>query len=1360
MAGINLTASLDTAQVKRGFEEIKNRAKQATSSVVTDAERMDTAMMSLGRTIAKIGGTAALIGLGRQIVNITGEFQQLHVAFTTLLQSREKADKLMAEMVDLAARTPFDLQGVANGARQLLAYGFAAEDITDTLTRLGNVAAGLGLPLERLTYLYGTTLTQGRLYTRDLLQFTSSGIPMLQGLADEFNTTSEEVLKMVEAGKIGFPEVQKVLNNLTNEGGKFFDLMKEQSKTITGQISNLGDAFEVMLNEIGSSQKNVISGALSGVTYLVENYEKVISLLVTLVATYGTYKAALMVMSVTAKGWTVSMMLQYKWTLLVEKAQKLLNATILKNPYAFAFAALAGLVTAIIAFRDRTTEAEKAQQKFNEKLAEEKKLLQERKEKTEALINAIHDETLSDTERIMSYQELQSMYPALFKNMAYEEFLTKKYTEAKKTLNEELAKENKLRLQQNYESAVKRMKELPELINEAQEKLNKPDVGIKNTLLLKSGIYLYRKELIETQTAAEGFREELDKINRAEEAAQPKEIRIASLQGNIDLLKQQIDQINKLIDNAPSALAGNLIITRDSLLKRQASYSAALSGLTTGPQNESYGAAYNKAKKEWEAAKSALSAIEKDKDKFTQDQYQKAVEREKTAKEAYSALGGVVDKKEQEKQLKSQEELSKLILENDKALEQSRIDILREGKEKELAEIEQRSKEKIQAIEEARKKEEAASGGQLAMARQTVFDEQVNNANTEAANARAEIELKYAKEYDEVYKQLTDTALSETARRTQGLKDQFTKMREWVDNALKGGSITEAQAAELTLKIDKTEVAASLKAVIDEYGSAQDKITEIQERAEAARKAATEAGRKDLIANIDKNEKEQIGEVKVDELMRSDDWINLFQNLDALSSKEIRRIIDHINEQLKNAKLDPINLKATTEQLEKAKKTADQKNPFTAVVSGFKAYKLAMEEAIKLRQEYNKTQKEEDKKAADQADIDALKEKSKAWGAVADAVSYTTATLDGVTSIASALGADEDTVNTLNNLSSAIGGVGQAAVGFATGDIASGIAGVGQALTGIINLFNNDRKREKRIKNLQDEIDALTRSTEKLNKASEKTYSTKSANTIREQNKMLQRQQELIQKQIKEEEGKKNVDKDRIKDWKNDLDDINETIQDNTERIREAIAGISFDSFRDNFLDALTDMSIGSEEFAQEFDKMLQKSFYDNLLATKYDDQIRALYNRWAELGENGLTETEVERLRREQERLAEQIMADRDKYSEIFGWKNEAEVNNMKGQISASVTEETFSKSLGIQRLHVDLTKENGNILKENNRALNLLNDIQQKGWSVVSGISTAIGQIQVNTLRTANNTDILGSVDKRLRDIEQNTRTKYYGK
>lgn len=698
--------------------------------------------------------------------------------------------------------------------------------------------------------------------------------------------------------------------------------------------------------------------------------------------------------------------------------------------------------------------------------------------------------------------------------------------------------------------------------------------------------------------------------------------------------------------------------------------------------------------------------------------------------------------------------------------DKARLNAMEDGRDKRLKEIQNEYDQAIATInknETALKAEYKKAGKTYTPAETALFSAQRTSAGTDRDRKTKKANEQYADEAKKLFSDLgylyendALTFMNEQQRKDNAFKLSLEKMRKDAKEKLAGGTITQQQFEAYNTAIDQAE----LNQLVEMYRTTEDQIKDIIESSNADIAKLRAAGREKEAKEAEKARDKAVSQVAADALQNSDDWINLFQNLDALSSKEIRRIIDHINEQLKNANLDPINLKAITDQLKEAERTASQKNPFSAVVSGFKAYKTAMEKAIKLRQEYNKTQKEEDKKAADQADIDALKEKSKAWGAVADAVSYTTATLDGVTSIASALGADEDTVNTLNNISSAIGGIGQAAVGFATGDIASGIAGVGQALTGIINLFNNDRKREKRIKNLQDEIDALTRSTEKLNKASEKTYSTKSANTIREQNKMLQRQQELIQKQIKEEEGKKNVDKDRIKDWKNDLDDINETIQDNTERIREAIAGISFDSFRDNFLDALTDMSIGSEEFAQEFDKMLQKSFYDNLLATKYDDQIRALYNRWAELGENGLTETEVERLRREQERLAEQIMADRDKYSEIFGWKNETEVNSMKGQISASVTEETFSKSLGIQRLQVDVLK---GIQTESYKQTIL----QQSSLKVNTNMFSEILKIQSNTARTAANTehlraieDTITSVDKRLRDIEQNTRTKYYGK
>ena len=235
---INLTVVIDNEEAIRKFRELQKAARTVTSSVVTDADRMDIAMRRIATTLGQIGVAVSLTGLIRQIALTRGEFQQLEVAFTTLLGNKEKADALMAEMVDLAAKTPFDLQGVASGARQLLAYGFAAEEITDTLTRLGNVAAGLGLPLERLTYLYGTTAVQGRLYARDMLQFTSSGIPVLQEMAKMYGKTTEEINKMVTDGKIGFEDVRKVIENMTNEGGQFYNLMQEQSKTITSYIES------------------------------------------------------------------------------------------------------------------------------------------------------------------------------------------------------------------------------------------------------------------------------------------------------------------------------------------------------------------------------------------------------------------------------------------------------------------------------------------------------------------------------------------------------------------------------------------------------------------------------------------------------------------------------------------------------------------------------------------------------------------------------------------------------------------------------------------------------------------------------------------------------------------------------------------------------------------------------------------------------------------------------------------------------------------------------------------------------------------------------------------------------------------
>lgn len=233
----------------------------------------------------------------RSVMEMRGQFQQLEIAFNTMLQSEEKATMLMSQLVETAAKTPFDLQGVAQGAKQLLAYGIAADEVNETITRLGDIAAGLSIPLGDLVYLYGTTMTQGRMFTMDLRQFMGRGIPMAEELAKQFGVTKNEVAGLVTAGQVGADAVKQAIWDMTNEGSRFGGLMSEQSKSITGQISNIEDAFDTMLNDIGKSNEGLINDGLAGVSFLIENYEEVGRVLLGLVAAYGEYKAALMVTS-------------------------------------------------------------------------------------------------------------------------------------------------------------------------------------------------------------------------------------------------------------------------------------------------------------------------------------------------------------------------------------------------------------------------------------------------------------------------------------------------------------------------------------------------------------------------------------------------------------------------------------------------------------------------------------------------------------------------------------------------------------------------------------------------------------------------------------------------------------------------------------------------------------------------------------------------------------------------------------------------------------------------------------------------------------------------------------------------------
>lgn len=280
------------------LDKDEQRIRDFTETVEGAGESVESAWGNIGKVVGGVAIGAMMQSWISDIVKTRGEFQQLEIAFNTMLGSAEAGTQLMQQLTQTAASTPFDLGGIANSAKQLLAYGEAADDVNDTLVMLGNISAGLSLPLNDLVYLYGTTMVQGRLFTQDVRQFMGRGIPLVQELSKQLGKTTDEINAMVTAGQIGFPEVQKVLQGLTAEGGMFYGLMEEQSKSLTGQLSNLGDEWDMMLNEIGTNSQGALSAAIGLAATLVSNYKTVLGVLGGLITMYGTYKVALATIAV------------------------------------------------------------------------------------------------------------------------------------------------------------------------------------------------------------------------------------------------------------------------------------------------------------------------------------------------------------------------------------------------------------------------------------------------------------------------------------------------------------------------------------------------------------------------------------------------------------------------------------------------------------------------------------------------------------------------------------------------------------------------------------------------------------------------------------------------------------------------------------------------------------------------------------------------------------------------------------------------------------------------------------------------------------------------------------------------------
>lgn len=582
MPSLKFDAVIETAKVTSGFKDIQNAVHNTAETVKSEGESIEDVINKIKNAANIAIGGWSIGKFVNQMMQVRGQFQQTEMAFKTMLQSESKANELLQQIIHTAAITPFGVEDVTEGAKQLLAFNVAAEDVNDTLIRLGDVAAGMNLNLSELVMLYGTTIAKGKMDTMDLYQFLNRGIPIADELAKvmglDVNNAIAEVKEQLTAGKVTSDIFIKAMQNMTSEGSKFGGLMEAQSKTITGQIRNIEDVIEQMFNELGKSQEGIINTGLDAVSTIVENWRKVGEVVMVAATAYGTYKAVLMAVSAlqvinnrilqqavvektlaAAAGINLSnaeavAAARTKFLTLAQQglttALKETAAATLLNPYVLLAAAITSVVYAIYKFSTAASAAEIAQEAWNKSIDEFNKKAEERKQKIKELVSTIQDASSTDLQKQLSFDELKNIAPELTKVYdSVEKLQSADLSQFNTQLNEmsDREREEGLKAQikqlQEYAKALQDVSASAEAGNARRVAVQglKDNYGIEASWSLDKADKL-NDSILEYITKLEG---ELGKIQKAkDELSTPTEIEIKLAEKEYKQSKESLDYLS------------------------------------------------------------------------------------------------------------------------------------------------------------------------------------------------------------------------------------------------------------------------------------------------------------------------------------------------------------------------------------------------------------------------------------------------------------------------------------------------------------------------------------------------------------------------------------------------------------------------------------------------------------------------------------------------------------------------------------------------------------------------------------------------------------------------------------------------
>lgn len=575
--------------------------------------------LSWGKMLGIIGGATALKSLASQIVRVRGEFQSMQTAIETMV-GKDVASGLMAQLKEMAKISPLTLTDMVDAEKMMLGFNIQAEDTVRYLQALSDISMGDSVKFKSLTLAFSQMSAAGKLMGQDLNQMINAGFNPLQIISEKTGKSISTLKDEMSKGAVSAEMVQQAFIDATSAGGKFYQMSENASKTINGQLSMMQDALDNAFNEMGQASEGVIMEGIQLTTTLIQNYETVGKVLVGLVATYGAYRTAVMLATIATSKHTIAEVALTNARIIARKAQLLLNAAMLTNPYVAVATVITGLVATMWALSDSTTAAEKAQERFCQKSSEMKNKEEERKKSLESLISTINDETTATVARADALNKLKSEYPDIFKKYVDEKGHITDLIELWKEYNDQASvssRESKQRMVENIDAQIA----------VTQNNLN--------TAKANSDWGSVKK-----------YREQLESLQK-ERAKWVKEV---------------------LTD-----------VNRELSVKEEAP--------------KTYAEDYEQARKDWEEAKKELEKIEAEKDNFTSKQYEDAKKRVETTEKAYKKLGGLTgtalskQQKEADKEKKSRQKLSDQLLALQEKNQQAEVNLMKEGTEKKLAQI-------------------------------------------------------------------------------------------------------------------------------------------------------------------------------------------------------------------------------------------------------------------------------------------------------------------------------------------------------------------------------------------------------------------------------------------------------------------------------------------------------------------------------------------------------------------------------------------------------------------------------------------------------------------------------------------------